>query len=351
MSIIKTLTTSFDRLAYALFLERLVKNNNTKAINFINSCDICSVGIECKRCKKIKPIYDFSANKNSKFGISSHVCKICHRNSLCPYSVMLNSMKRRSIKRGDPPPEHTVETLKNLYQRQYGKCLVNGKIMNEAQGDGNPYNMSPERKSNSKHYTLDNVVLICQKFQIGGVYDFSCEEISSWYKYDSTNDGFVFDPSIFNKKKKKRRSFKINKIENGKRICSHCIKKLPVSKYYKRQGTCKPCVIHFEKLRRNEPHGFIIKLVRDARKDSRKRGAVRSRFDTSHECDENLYELFLDIIKAQGGRCADTGIPLVYKTGHKFAASPDRIDDSKGYIKGNVRFIIAPLNTNNSKEF
>lgn len=349
MSNFKTLTTSFDHLAYALFLERLVKNNNTKAINFVNSHYISKVGIECNKCKEIKPVYEFEINKKSKYGISTRTCKICYRSSRCAYSVMLCSMKKRSRKRGDPPPEHTIDTLKSLYERQCGRCPINNRIMIENQGDGNPYNMSPERKSNSLHYTLDNVVLICQKFQIGGVYDFSCEEISSWYKYDSTNDGFVFDPSIFNKKKKIRRSFKINKVENGKKICSNCYKNLPTTRYYKKSGMCKKCVNMFETSRRNEPHGFMVKVVRDAKKDARKRGASK-RFDTSHECEENLLEFFIDIIKQQGGRCDETGIPLVYKPGHKFAASPDRIDNSKGYVKGNVRFIIAPLNTRNNKE-
>ena len=40
-----------------------------------------------------------------------------------------------------------------------------------------------------------------------------------------------------------------------------------------------------------------------------------------------------------------TGIPFEYKTWHKFAPSPDRLDDKNGYVKGNVRFIIVPLNT------
>jgi hypothetical protein len=57
-----------------------------------------------------------------------------------------------------------------------------------------------------------------------------------------------------------------------------------------------------------------------------------------------------DLWEKQGGRCAFTGIPLVQwdvKNGKKNTinlGSLDRIDSSKGYLKGNVQFISAALN-------
>ena len=54
---------------------------------------------------------------------------------------------------------------------------VLGEQMKEKHGDSNSYNMSPERLSNKKHYTKDNVKLICRKFQIGHGHDITIEEI------------------------------------------------------------------------------------------------------------------------------------------------------------------------------
>lgn len=67
--------------------------------------------------------------------------------------------------------------------------------------------------------------------------------------------------------------------------------------------------------------------------------------------------LDLDYIKqlweSQKGRCAFTGIELTTWDSHRYAsgrknqirlASLDRIDSSKGYVKGNVQFVSSALN-------
>jgi len=62
--------------------------------------------------------------------------------------------------------------------------------------------------------------------------------------------------------------------------------------------------------------------------------------------DNNCLE---EIWSRQGGRCAISGIELIINKGRKSdkhlrLASLDRIDSTKGYLKGNVRFIAVPLN-------
>lgn len=49
-----------------------------------------------------------------------------------------------------------------------------------------------------------------------------------------------------------------------------------------------------------------------------------------------------NIWETQHGLCALTAIPLQLKG--EFIVSPDRIDNSNGYIEGNVRFVVAPVN-------
>lgn len=184
--------------------------------------DITTNGILCNCCNEIKPMYCYQQEKRRKFGIGMSKCNHCYRNSRCPYSSILCCMKGSSKRRGHPLPEHTIQDLKALYNKQNGICVIRGEKMEEKYCDGNPYNMSPERLDNSKYYTLDNVVLICQKYQISkGNYE--PHEIRSWFEYDSNNDGFVFDGTIFNKTNTtmKRKARKVIRYED-KKCCTKC---------------------------------------------------------------------------------------------------------------------------------
>jgi hypothetical protein len=349
MNILKPLTVDFEHHLHELFLERLRKKDNTKALKFVKQHDLINNGILCKQCDEIKPLYCYEQHKECKFGIQLLRCMKCHSKIRCPYNVLLSSAKNHSKDRRHPPPELTVDDLKQMFKSQNGICPVRNEKMKEKQGDGDPFNVSLERKNNSIHYTKDNVILICQKYQVSKG-DYSVEQIGSWFQYDSTSDGFVFDPNIFQKTKTLRRKRRKTILQgNTMKSCTDCYKMLPLTSFYKKRPNCKSCDIIRKNNRNNTPYGFMRKVVDTAKDSARRRDKIRKRNDTSHECDENLFQLFIDILKKQGGRCAITGIPLVYKMNHRFAASPDRIDDSKGYVKGNVRFIISPLNTPRNK--
>lgn len=60
--------------------------------------------------------------------------------------------------------------------------------------------------------------------------------------------------------------------------------------------------------------------------------------------DEYLYDLYL----SQNKKCAITGIDIVFAESHLVAknttASIDRIDNSNGYIEGNVRWVHKKIN-------
>jgi hypothetical protein len=46
----------------------------------------------------------------------------------------------------------------------------------------------------------------------------------------------------------------------------------------------------------------------------------------------------------QGGKCAITGIPMVYKFGCLESASIDRVDSSLGHVKGNIQLVCLGIN-------
>ena len=112
------------------------------------------------------------------------------------------------------------------------------------------------------------------------------------------------------------------------------IKRLFMRDYGYRLSACKKCTNLRVQEYHNKPYGFVKKLSSSSTSNARKRANNKKRKDCSGECDDDLFTLFTNIIKAQNGRCDITGIPFEYKTRHKYAPSPDRLDDKKGYVKG-----------------
>lgn len=72
---------------------------------------------------------------------------------------------------------------------------------------------------------------------------------------------------------------------------------------------------------------------------------LSSCFKRNKECDLDLPYL-KDLWEKQNGKCAITKVDLVLKSGYNknYQASLDRIDSSKGYVKGNVRYISVSVN-------
>lgn len=72
---------------------------------------------------------------------------------------------------------------------------------------------------------------------------------------------------------------------------------------------------------------------------------VRNRYKEVNINEEDLKAIW----EKQGGKCAYTGIDLQLPIGNKkpdyrYQASLDRIDSSKGYVKGNIQFVATPIN-------
>jgi hypothetical protein len=359
--LVDQLTLPFEKYRHGAFITRLEKKQNTRALAFIVTRDATKTtdGVMCGSCKETKPFYRYRQNKTHKYGIEFTKCTKCVNGACCPYSTMLFAMKKSSNDRGHSPPEYTVDNLRAMYKKQHGCCAISGAPMKEKRNDGNPYNMSPERLDNKKGYVAGNVVLICQFLQIGGTHDYLPIEIRSWFNYDAIDDCFVFEDVDFTKPNRKKHRDHITPIktynDNGvliSKTCTDCGVDKKMSCYNKANGNeggsswCKPCDNIRTKQRVNaSPYNFIMSMANTATSHTKSRGTKRIRNDDSGISDTNLCDFFISIIKKQKGRCAITNIPFVYKTCHKFSPSPDRNDNGKGYIAGNVEMIIIPLNT------
>ena len=349
MSLVVPLTVTINQYKYDDFVGRLRKKDNKRAIDFVREHDMLSNGILCSECNEILPLYCYVQDKSNTFGIRITKCIKCIYLARCPYEVLIGNIKGSSKRRDHDEPELTVPIVKKMYITQKGRCRVKNERLKEKHGDGDPFNMSIERINNTIGYTIANTVLICQKYQIGHGYDFDIDEIKLWFNYDSTTDGFVYDKSIFNKPTTTRRKKRKVIINGDNKSCTDCDKSLPLSSFGPKLSYCKQCNNNRNKSYRNTPYGFMMKVTNNSKSHAKDRGIKRNHSDTSDECDEDMFNFFVGIITEQEGRCADTGIPFVYELNHKFAPSPDRINNDKGYMACNVRMIISPLNTPNNK--
>ena len=59
----------------------------------------------------------------------------------------------------------TIEGLKELWDKQEGKCAVTGVQMSLERGN-DPYQLSLDRIDNSRGYALDNVRWVCYIYNI-----------------------------------------------------------------------------------------------------------------------------------------------------------------------------------------
>jgi len=135
----------------------------------------------------------------------------------------------------------------------------------------------------------------------------------------------------------------INKKGSTERTCTCCNKTFPKTKEFftsftaRRDGLvfqtkCKSCEkIYVEK--RNSTPEKSFKLILNKIKNSPKR--INKGFDID-------LEYLMSVYNEQDGKCKITGLDLTCEKGKGFVPTSitvDRIDSSKGYVKGNIQIL------------
>ena len=300
-------------------------------------------GIGCRGCDNVHPLYSFSRHIK-RWGISCNrdlICDECTHSSTY-FKRLVNSMNSRARRRNHPVPEFNYQDLHALYRIQRGKCAISGLPL-ETSGVYNPFNISPERISNDLPYSRHNVCLIMQMFQTGFA-DMSPGEFRELLLYDRTVDAFHFDPSILEHVRRKKTAPVVDPTDDGTRTCCSCHVALDNACFRKGRGKCKRCEADDTKQHANTPAGFLTKLISTCGQSALRRGKRKSRDDKSHIIARDLRQLIIERLVEQGGRCAITDRPFVFTVGHNHRPSVDRIDDTQGYVRGNIVMILAPLN-------
>lgn len=368
MLLTKPLSIHFDNSKFKQFVATAKKINNTNILTLMKDYDK-TTGIQCNKCCKVLPLYCYNQKSSTTNGIDTKYCKECHNSRkielLSHYKKLYNSIYRRCIKKFGIEPDFDCEYLINYMKVLDKRCAISGEIMNEEYGTGNPYNMSVERINNDLPYFKNNITFICVWLQIGYGYNLILNETRSLIYYNSENDGFVFDKDTFlnDVKAHEKQYTKYNKLQckrdrNGNivsKICTSCNTSKSISEYnrYTRsknnketiESECRECALKRRKETFNTVRGFIFKMVATAKRSAKRRGNNVLRNDNSSDISPDLFDIIVECIVKQNGRCALTGMPLKFIMNLINTASLDRIDNSKGYVRGNIQIIIAPINT------
>jgi hypothetical protein len=127
----------------------------------------------CPKCDRTKSVSEFhKGSKETKLGLSSY-CKPCMAHWAKKYSsssplgrmrVALNTAKSAARRKG-LPCSIVLKELMEIWESQRGRCFYTEVLMSFA-GDRVPESVSIDRVDSSKGYTLDNVVLCCNRVNL-----------------------------------------------------------------------------------------------------------------------------------------------------------------------------------------
>ena len=121
---------------------------------------------------------------------------------------------------------------------------------------------------------------------------------------------------------------------------SEHIKEKSTANYYENHSDRKEKKKHWKLKRKEKSKTDVTETFREMLSGLKTRSKKLGR-----ECDIDL-DYLCELWNRQQGLCNLSGLPMSSEIGTKWKkVSPDRIDSTKGYVKGNIQLVLASVNT------
>eukprot|EP01084_Bolivina_argentea_P216758 368172_1 len=201
---------------------------------------------------------------------------------------------------------------------------------------------SLERLNPDLDYTYDNVVL--EALEFNSPCQWSQSKVMQIPSLIYASSNITINDLNEAKLKPKKRSMPRKKLfKDNKYYCHNCHQWMSSDEFYRQSNTrCKSCYIQRCFHYANTLRGYMINLLNNARKNTRKKKSFDD--DSRDECKLTLDNLF-ELLETQNFRCKYSGIPMTFTTNRDWRCSLERIDNMKGYIKDNVVLICFEFNS------
>eukprot|EP00397_Hematodinium_sp_SG-2012_P028037 GEMP01029494.1.p1 GENE.GEMP01029494.1~~GEMP01029494.1.p1 ORF type:complete len:475 (+),score=30.44 GEMP01029494.1:116-1540(+) len=334
--------------------------------------------LRCTKCFVYKTIRSFHVDSKNKYGHASD-CKLCHSKMKLHYyshtlrgimTAFLSNAKSRAAKRSAIAGredagrfEIDVSFLLNLWLKQKGRCAYSDIVMNVE--PWTPWKLSLERCDNTLGYVAGNVVFVCAEFNtqdntvkakyaVHGSSKWSREKVHSMP--ETVRLSLPLSDSELNEitessdaVTRKHNYTKRQVSGNGDISCSSCNMFWPLDYFYLharssfgRQQFCKPCYLASISEYRNTFIGFLRSRLNSAKR----RAKVRSDKGRGEAGDFDVtIDDVLMLYKTQRGLCFYAGVKMSMRQQSTWMGSIERLDNTKGYVRGNVALICCEFQT------
>jgi hypothetical protein len=305
----------------------------------------------CCACHESKPLDDFHRWARSQDGRRAR-CKAC-------ISVQTKVYKKRTLQNSDHFVTEMISNvmfhdkaksrsfdldeacIKELYAKQAGRCHATLVPIFLKQG---AWQASIDRIDNTNGHTRDNVEL--SALEVNNRIHWTKELTRDLISKSSEEFGdfqAVVDEVLATHTRESGILYRKWPViaRDGKSFvfCHGCEIEKPVEEFYKqRSGGCKACTSKRCAEYTNTWRGVFTQLLSRSKSCTKTRNSKGR--DHDHDIDlQHVVELFV----RQQGRCFYSRAPLVMEG--PFKMSLERIDITKGYIKGNVCLIVMMMNS------